>query len=86
MRDLNDSLEREHDLREQLKFSEEEIIVMRKKMAEMEEELESVNHQLTKLASAKQATAAPKVGSSAEAAEREQELKLQIELSESEVL
>ncbi|ESN95787.1 hypothetical protein HELRODRAFT_178970 [Helobdella robusta] len=87
IRDLNDSLERENDMKEQLKFGEEEIIVMRKKMAEMEEELESVNHQLNRMTSSKGGVVLFRGGGEdgGMAAEAEkQQMKLQVELAESE--
>ena len=46
MRDLSDSLERETDLKDQLKFAEEEIRIMRKKLCDMDEENESLNLQV----------------------------------------
>jgi len=46
MRDLSDSLEREHDVKEQLRFSEEETKVMRKKLSDMEDENESLTMQV----------------------------------------
>lgn len=49
-RDLQDSLEREADLREQLKFAEEEGQTLRKKAARIEEENESLVLQLKKMA------------------------------------
>ncbi|KAK6168105.1 hypothetical protein SNE40_021998 [Patella caerulea] len=48
-RDLFDSVERENDLTEQLKFTEEETKMMRKKLHELEEENERLNVQLKKL-------------------------------------
>nr|KAG5686675.1 hypothetical protein BaRGS_025994 [Batillaria attramentaria] len=49
MRDLCDSVERETDLKEQLKFVEEESRMMRRKLAEMEDENEALRVQLKKL-------------------------------------
>ncbi|XP_046343602.1 trichohyalin-like isoform X2 [Haliotis rufescens] len=49
MRDLYDSIERENDLKEQLRFTEEETKMMRKKLAEMEEENEGLNMQIRKM-------------------------------------
>jgi len=46
MRDLSDSLERENDLKEQLRFSEEESKVMRKKLSDIEDENESLAMQV----------------------------------------
>jgi len=59
MRDLTDSLERENDIKEQLRFSEEEGRVMRKKLSDIEEENESLTLQLHKLSSAKTGRFAP---------------------------
>ena len=95
MRDLSDSLERENDLKEQLRFSEEETKVMRKKLSDVEDENESLTMQIHKLSTAKTGRFAPltrKTGTgndsveSADAAnERERELRLQMELAEQEV-
>jgi len=95
MRDLTDSLERENDLKEQLRFSEEETKVMRKKLSDIEDENESLAMQVHKLSTAKSGRFAPLTrktgtgndsGESADAAnERERELRLQMELAEQEV-
>ena len=53
MRDLSDSLERENDLKDQMKFAEEETKTMRKKLSELEEENESLSLQLEKISTAK---------------------------------
>ena len=53
MRDLSDSLEREHDLKGQLKYAEEETINLRNKLSESEDENEIINLQLQKMSSAK---------------------------------
>lgn len=50
MRDLQDSVEREADVREQLKYAEEEADSLRKKIARMEDENESLMVQLRKMA------------------------------------
>ncbi|XP_059616735.1 myosin heavy chain, striated muscle [Phlebotomus argentipes] len=50
-RDLQDSMEREADLREQLKFAEEEAESFRKKSSRIEDENESLMMQLKKMAS-----------------------------------
>ncbi len=81
MRDLSDSLERENDLKEQLKFAEEENKIFRKKLSDLEEENESVNLQLQKLSSAKKF----KKSDGDVVTEREHELRLQMELAEQEV-
>ena len=49
-RDLQDSIEREADVREQLKFAEEEAQSLRKKLSRVEEENESLVMQLKKMA------------------------------------
>lgn len=50
MRDLQDSIEREADIREQLKFAEEEAESLRKKVLRIEDENESLMLQLKKMA------------------------------------
>lgn len=50
MRDLQDSMERETDVREQLKFAEEEAESLRKKVLRIEDENESLIMQLKKMA------------------------------------
>ncbi|XP_041360782.1 interaptin-like [Gigantopelta aegis] len=49
MRDLYDSTERENDLKEQLRFTEEETKMMRKKLGDLEEENENLNMQIRKM-------------------------------------
>lgn len=51
MRDLQDSMEREADLREQLSFAEQEAESLRKKVLRIEDENESLMVQLKKMAS-----------------------------------
>lgn len=51
MRDLQDSIEREADIREQLKYAEEEAESLRKKVLRIEDENESLMVQLKKMAS-----------------------------------
>lgn len=51
MRDLQDSIEREADIREQLKFAEEEAENLRKKVSRSEDENESLMIQLRKMTS-----------------------------------
>lgn len=51
MRDLQDSIEREADIREQLKFAEEEAENLRKKVTRSEDENESLMIQLRKMTS-----------------------------------
>ena len=50
LRDLHDTLEREADLKEQMKFAEEEAAQLRKKLVRVEEENESLAIQLKKMA------------------------------------
>ncbi|EEB17139.1 Centromeric protein E, putative [Pediculus humanus corporis] len=50
LRDLQDSLEREADLKEQLRFAEEEAANLRKKAARVEEDNDSLALQLKKMA------------------------------------
>lgn len=50
MRDLQDSIEREADIREQLKYAEEEAESLRKKVLRIEDENESLMVQLKKMA------------------------------------
>lgn len=50
IRDLQDSIEREADIREQLKFAEEEAESLRKKVLRIEDENESLMVQLKKMA------------------------------------
>ena len=87
MRDLSDSLERENDLKEQLKFAEEETRVMRTKLSDMEDENESLNLQLQKLSSAKSGKFLRKKDPSEKevVTEREHELRLEMELAEQEI-
>jgi hypothetical protein len=56
LRDLQDSLEREADLREQLKFAEEEAENLRKKSSRVDEENESLVMQLKKMATKAKST------------------------------
>uniref|UniRef100_A0A8D8RVN1 SOGA coiled-coil domain-containing protein n=1 Tax=Cacopsylla melanoneura TaxID=428564 RepID=A0A8D8RVN1_9HEMI len=50
MRDLQDSMEREADLREQLRFAEEEAQTLRKKISRVEDDNDSLALQLKKMA------------------------------------
>ncbi|KAL9930057.1 uncharacterized protein ACN427_014690 isoform 3-T8 [Glossina fuscipes fuscipes] len=50
LRDLQDSVERESDLKDQLKFAEEEAENLRKKVARMEDDNDSLMMQLKKMA------------------------------------
>ena len=86
MRDLSDSLERENDLKEQLKYAEEETRIMRKKLSDMDDENESLNLQLQKLSAAKSGKYFKKdLMEKGVVTEREHELKLQMELAEQEL-
>ena len=88
-KDLKDSLERENDVKEQLKFAEEECSTMRKKLTEMEGENESMSIQLRKLSSAKSGRysklKSDLLPDDDAVTERETELCLQLELAEQEV-
>ncbi|XP_059220849.1 trichohyalin isoform X4 [Stomoxys calcitrans] len=61
MRDLQDSVERESDLKEQLKYAEEEAENLRKKVARMEDENDSLMMQLKKMATRSRTTASRKL-------------------------
>lgn len=50
LRDLQDSMEREHDLREQLKYAEEEAETLRRKSSRVDDENESLLMQVKKMA------------------------------------
>ncbi|KAK9708528.1 Protein SOGA [Popillia japonica] len=96
LRDLQDSMEREADLREQLKFAEEEAQNLRKKASRIEDDNESLVLQLKKMATkARSRKLSPtnnrlSVNSSTEKDEGISddedlsEIKLQLELSEQE--
>ena len=49
LKDLQDSLERENDLKEQLNMAEDETTQMRKKLSRLEDETESLGNQLKKM-------------------------------------
>jgi len=83
-RDLAASEEREHDLREQLRFAEEANKTLRKKLSDSEEEIESMNLQLRKLTSAKRTSRSKSVDVEPPS-QREVELRLQMELAEQEI-
>jgi len=89
-RDLAASEEREHDLREQLRFAEEASKTLRKKLADSEEEIDTMNLQLRKLTSSKRggtskSTSKTDGGADVEPTQREVELRLQMELAEQEI-
>ena len=87
MRDLSDSKERELDLKEQLKFAEEEIQITRRKLSELEDENESLVMQLRKMSQKKDHRRGSAITSSEETDESEAEVdpKLQMELAEQEM-
>ncbi|GAB1599791.1 uncharacterized protein LOC106879862 [Argonauta hians] len=82
MRELYDTLERENDLKEQMKFTELEAKNMRKKLSDLEEENESLTVQIKKLMSAK--TIFTKKPEDSGSAAKEIELNLMLEMSERE--
>ncbi|XP_059483839.1 myosin-11 isoform X7 [Neocloeon triangulifer] len=62
LRDLQDAMEREADLREQLRFSEEEEQNMRKKCSRLEDENDSLAMQLKKMAMKARRRSSPSPG------------------------
>ncbi|KAH1029735.1 hypothetical protein HUJ05_002913 [Dendroctonus ponderosae] len=94
LRDLQDSLEREADLREQLKFAEEEAENLRKKVSRIEDDNESLVLQLKKMATRARSrklsptnqrlTPEPPENKDLSEDENLEEMKLQLELSEQE--
>ncbi|XP_018565747.1 putative leucine-rich repeat-containing protein DDB_G0290503 isoform X5 [Anoplophora glabripennis] len=94
LRDLQDSLEREADLREQLKFAEEEAQTLRKKVSRIEDDNESLVLQLKKMATRARSRKlsptnqrlTPEPPEKGEVSDDDDpaELKLQMELSEQE--
>ncbi|CAH1255950.1 unnamed protein product [Diabrotica balteata] len=94
LRDLQDSLEREADLREQLKFAEEEAQTLRKKVSRIEDDNESLVLQLKKMATRARTrklsptnlklTPEPQEKSDISEEDDPTEIKLQLELSEQE--
>ncbi|KAK2713281.1 hypothetical protein QYM36_009225 [Artemia franciscana] len=90
VRDLQDCLEREADLREQLKFAEEESQSLRKKVSRLEEENESLVMQLKKMAGKKVPVVSRRAESSLDKDEGISDdldlndLRLQLELNEQE--
>lgn len=83
IRDLYDTMEREKDLQEQLKFSEEESRTMRKKLSTIEQENEILMMQIRKMANRK-------IGTQDESTDSDEltpeEMKLHLELYEQEVI
>ncbi|KAK3088191.1 hypothetical protein FSP39_015959 [Pinctada imbricata] len=88
MKDLYDVMERETDLKDQLKFTEEENKSMRKKLEELEDENDNLSQQLKKMSKA-QATKREDIGGifgdKQEMSEAESELTVQLELNEKEL-
>lgn len=85
MRDLYDSMERETDLKDQLKFAEEETKSMRKKLEELEEENDTLIQQLKKMSTA-QVTRREEPTQGGAVTETEVELKVQLDLNEQDLL
>ncbi|XP_022172248.1 rootletin-like [Myzus persicae] len=86
-RDLQDSIEREADMREQLRFSEEEAKMLRNKVSRLEEDNESMVLQLKKMAT-KTSYRPTNIADRDEGisdVEDATELKLLLELSEQEI-
>ncbi|CAH0562264.1 unnamed protein product [Brassicogethes aeneus] len=91
-RDLHDSLEREADLREQLKFAEEEAQTLRNKVSRVEDDNESLVLQLKKMATRQRSRKlspsnqrlTPEPKEKSEDDDDPSEVKLQLELSEHE--
>ncbi|CAH1773162.1 unnamed protein product [Owenia fusiformis] len=93
MRDLSDSMEREQDVKEQLKYAEEETKIMRRKLSDLEEENEGLSLQLKKVAVARSTRFRETGGKKSSLGldedpevltEKELEFKLQMELAEQE--
>lgn len=84
-RDLAASEEREHDLHEQLRFAEETNKTLRKKLADSDDEIESMSLQLRKLTSTKRSSSSKNDDSVEHSTQREVELHLQVELAEQEI-
>merc|ERR1711997_255671 len=59
LKDLQDSIERENDLKEQLNMAEDETNEMRKKMSRVEDENESLAQQLKKMAKGSKRSPSP---------------------------
>lgn len=86
LRDLYDSVERETDLRDQLKFAEEESKRLRKQMVDMEHENDSLQHQLKKISSARPHSGDfTKAGEQFDSVRSNEETKLQLEVAEHEI-
>merc|ERR1712223_999773 len=97
LKDLQDSIERENDLKEQLNMAEDETNEMRKKMSRVEDENESLGQQLKKMAKGSKRSPSPgRSGYGRPVIEKDEgisadgeelsvgELKVQLEVSEGE--
>ncbi|KAH9419233.1 Protein soga3, partial [Dermatophagoides pteronyssinus] len=84
VRDLYDTMEREKDLQEQLKFSEEETRTMRKKLSTMEQENEILMLQIRKMTSKNNQAKDEDESESDEL--NPEEMKLHLELYEQEMI
>ncbi|CAG0886979.1 unnamed protein product [Darwinula stevensoni] len=90
VRELHDALEREADLKEQLKFSEAEATSLRKKLTRVEEENETLAMQISKMAAKSKAVRQRSRDGLESDSEQEEEaqsavdLKIQLELNEQE--
>jgi chromosome segregation ATPase len=91
LKDLQDSIERENDLKEQLNMAEEESTETRMKISRLEDENESLVQQLKKMSAARKSRRSPSPAHGNGNADGAQdvlpngELQLQLELSEQEV-
>merc|ERR1712203_1184331 len=87
LKDLQDSIERENDLKEQLTMADESTNDMRKKLSRIEDENESLANQLKKMTkSGTRRSPSPKVPNTSEDGDElsPAELKVQLEVSEGE--
>ncbi len=84
VRDLYDTMEREKDLQEQMKFAEEETRTMRKKLSNMEQENEILMMQIKKMANQKSKKGDIEDEESEELSP--EEMKLHLELYEQEMV
>ncbi|XP_074657252.1 uncharacterized protein LOC141910412 [Tubulanus polymorphus] len=85
MRDLSDCRERELDLKDQLKFAEEEINVCRKKLSELEDENESLVLSLRKISKKKGKLPSASSDEESFSENDERDSKLKMELTEQEM-
>merc|ERR1719342_1084345 len=87
LKDLQDSIERENDLKEQLTMADESTTDMRKKLSRIEDENESLANQLKKMTkSGTRRSPSPRVSNASEDSDElsPAELKVQLEVSEGE--